>query len=528
MGRLIALGRERDDAALELQVECRAYIGRHVSEGRESALARGKKLGGSPPAVEKPEVLLQTIIEAVIEAKALSFDDWLALSPNPLVPLALPVSSGGQYQVTQAGVDAAHALTDQVWKARADFRQTIVRKSFDRLSFTAIGDAVANSPAHLDPSEDPPGDRFYAAVAADFGAKLDALANRARGDVDRHIPCHLFDLNQGVAGFAVGPVEFLPRADWLTRYVTNPVQLGHIQDVESRTVPYEDLRRQALSQGAAQDLREAWRILSALRNFTWVATLRVSSHELDQSHRKASVIVGLAIDAVGMRFHVDAARKFTRMGRQHLYSEERLASTPDGRFLSGSSIEMPGLGAKPGALATKMAAEQPFLDDAGEVFTAYLAGRQTGSAPHLVERWMNALYWFGEARREASDFMAVVDYGCAVDGLSGAGGVATEMVKFAEAALNPKGYPTPAGALSVADAVNRLYVEGRNKLAHGETPGLLEDLSELRAIGDDHLAKLFDVITIELADFIRNKPQYLTVSEDHAFRALKARLEQRP
>lgn len=491
-------------------------------------MARGNKLGGSPPPAEKPEILLQTIIEAIVEANALSFHDWFALSPNPLVPLAIPVSSGGQYPVTQAGVDAAHALTDQVWKARQDLRQTILRTSFDRLSFTAIGDAVANSRSHLDPNEDPPGDRFYNAVAADFRAKLDALADKARGDVDRHIPCNLFDPNQGVARFAVGPVEFLPRADWLVRYITNPAQLHHIQDVESRKVPYDDLRRQAQSQGAARDLREAWRILSALRNFTWVATLRVSGHELNQSHRKASVIVGLAIDAVGMRFHVDAARKFTRMGRQHLYSEERLASTPDGRFFSGSSIEMPGLGAKPGALATKMAAERPFLDDAGVVLTAYLAGRQTALAPHLVERWMNALYWFGEARREASDFMAVVDYGCAVDGLSGAGGVATEMVKFTEAALNPKRHPTPAGALSVPDAVNRLYVEGRNKLAHGEAPGLFEDLSELRAIGDDLLAKLFDVVTVELADFIRNKPQYLTVSEDHAFRALRTRLEQRP
>ena len=490
-------------------------------------MARGKKLGGPPPAAEKPEVLLAKIIEDVIDAKALSFDEWLALCPNPLVPLALPVSAGGQYQLTQAGVDAAHALTDQVWKARKDFRQTIVRKSFDRLSFTAIGDAVANSPAYIDPNEDTLGDSFYAAVAADYSAKLESLTNMARSDVDRHIPCHLFDQNQCVAGFAVGPVEFLPRAEWLTRYVTNNVRIDLIQEVESQTVSYEDLKRRALSQGASQDLQEAWRILSALRNFFWVATLRVSNHEPDQSHLKASVIVGLAIDAVGVRFHANAALKFTRMGRQHLYSEERLASTPDGRFLSGWSIRMPGLGAKPGALATKMAAERPFLDNAGKIFEAYMAGRQTGSAPHLVEHWMNALYWFGEARREASDFMAVVNYGCAVDGLSGAGGVCKKIVEFAEAALNPKGEPTPAGSLSVADAVERLYAGGRNKLAHGEAPGLFEDLSELRAIGDDVLAKLFNVITIELADFIRNKPDYLTISKDHAFRALKTRLEQR-
>ncbi|MCJ2036135.1 hypothetical protein [Methylobacterium sp. J-068] len=504
------------------------YVERSAFVGKEAAVARGNKLGGSAAPAEKPEALLQTVIEAVIEASALSFSDWSALSPNALVPLAIPVSAGGQYRVTQAGVDAAHVLTEQVWKARPDLRQTITREKFNRLSFTAIGDAIANSRSHLDPTEDPPGDRFYAAIAKDFQTNLDALANSARGDVDRHIPCHLFDLDQGVAEFTVGPVAFLPRAAWLTRFVINPIQLGHIQEVEDRTVTYEDLRQRALAVGAPRDLRDAWSILKTLRNFTWVATLRVSGHELDQSHRKASVIIGLAIDAVGSRFPVEAARRFTRMGRQHLYSEERLASTPDGRFLNGWSIRMPGLGARPGALRAKMAAEQPFLDDAGEIFSAYMTGRQTGSAPHLVERWMNALYWFGEARREASDFMAVVDYGCAVDGLSGAGGSAKEMGEFAKAALDPKGQPTPAGSLSVSAAVDRLYVEGRNKLAHGETPGLLEDLSELRAIGDDLLAKLFDVVTVELADFIRNKPQYLTVSEDHAIRALRTRLEQRP
>jgi hypothetical protein len=41
-------------------------------------------------------------------------------------------------------------------------------------------------------------------------------------DADHHIPCHLFHSGQGVAPFSVGPVEFLPRADWLIRYVKDP------------------------------------------------------------------------------------------------------------------------------------------------------------------------------------------------------------------------------------------------------------------------------------------------------------------
>ncbi len=188
---------------------------------------------------------------------------------------------------------------------------------------------------------------------------------------------------------------------------------------------------------------------------------------------------------------------------------------------------MPGIGSKPGALAAKMKAEHPFLDAAGCVLEAYAQGRQTGRAPHLVERWTNALYWVGEARREASDFMAIVNYGCAADGLSGAGGSADAMTKFAEAALNPRAESAPAGSLSISDAVTMVYCEGRNKLAHGEMSGLLEDLAETRAIGDSLLMNLFDTVTVELANVIANRPQILKLNEKQAYRVFQERLQQR-
>ena len=189
---------------------------------------------------------------------------------------------------------------------------------------------------------------------------------------------------------------------------------------------------------------------------------------------------------------------------------------------------MPGLSSNPGALAAKMLAERMFLNAAGKVIEIYAQRRQTGLAPHLVERWANALYWVGEARREATDFMAVVKYGCAADGLSGAGGNAGAMTIFAEAALNPKALPTPPGSLSIADAVTKVYREGHNKLAHGEMTGLLEDLSEARAIGDALLVHLFDAFTLELAEVITSRQVILTLDEKLAYRAFEERLRQRP
>lgn len=496
-------------------------------------MTRANKLNGPKRADVPPDQLLETILGAVLKAAAMSFDAWWALCPFPLVPLAIPFGDGRQYRVTQAGVDAAHKLTGQVWRNRQDFRQTFSRAGFDKVSFQAIGETILDCRSHLPKNGEERGTEtvdsaFFAAMAADYEIYLDLLADAARPDVERHIPCHLFHRDQNVPSFAVGPVEFLPRSDWISRYVKNATALEHIQKVESRETSYDALRSQALALPSDWDLRTAWDVLGALRNFEWVATIRMSGHELSQSHHKASVIVGLAIDAIGLRFQVEDARRFTKAGRQHLYSEERLATAPNGGFLRGGSTQMPGLGAEPGALARQMQAERSFLDAAGKILDVYVQGRLTGSAPHLVERWANALYWVGEARREASDFMAVVNYGCAADGLSGAGGEAAKMTDFAEAALNPNGDPPPAGLLSISDVVTKVYREGRNKLAHGEKAGLLEDLSDIRALGDALLVNLFDAVTSELARVIDQKPEILELKEALAYRALETRLKQRP
>lgn len=475
---------------------------------------------------------MEAILEDVLKAGAMSFDEWSALNRFPLVPLAIPVGSERQYRVTQAGVNAAHQLTEQTWHARADFRQTIARSEFDKLSFRAIGEAVLNCRSHL-PSEGADKDdtsvneAFFTAMADDYKNNLGRLANAARPDVARHIPCHLFHTDQNVPPFSVGPVDFLPRSNWIARFVKESAQLEYIRKVESRETRYDEFRKQALAPNSASDLRRAWEILSSLRNFEWVATIKMKGHELGQSHQKASIIVGLAIDAIGLRFQVEDARRFAKAGRQHLFAEDRLATSDAGAFLKGSSVQMPGLGSAPGALAEKMRAERPFLDAAGKVLHAYVEGHQTGRAPHVIERWANALYWVGEARREASDFMAVVNYGCAADGLSGAGGNAAAMTKFAEAALNPKGEATPPGSLSIADAVTKVYQEGRNKLAHGEMAGLFEDLSVPRSVGDDLLVSLLDAVTFELAAVIDQRPEILTLNENNAYRALEARLKQR-
>ena len=277
-------------------------------------------------------------------------------------------------------------------------------------------------------------------------------------------------------------------------------------------------------------IRDALTVIDLLRGFSWVGTIRAVGHEARQSHRKMSTIVGLAIDAVGLLFFAEDARRFTKAGRAHLLGEVRLATAvDDGRFIRGSSANMPGLGSAPGALAAKMQEAREFLNAAGTILNTYLESRQRAGAPHLVEAWVNALYWIGEARREMSDFMAVVKYGCAVDMLSGGSGKSHEITKFAKAALAPReAGESQDGAPSVAKAVKMVYEEGRSKLSHGGTPGLLEDFSIPRRVGDSLLANLFYVITPVLAEIIAEEDsRVFGLKKKYAHRCLEERLRRR-
>jgi len=490
-------------------------------------VARSTKIGGPKLPVEPEAKLLETILDDVLQTGAMPARQWLALSQFPLAPLAIPTASGREYHATQTGVDAAHRLTQQTRQKREDLRQRFTPQEFDRLSFNAIGETILNARAHV-PAEAQPSDivdeTFYAALADDYSTYLNTLASQAGQDVDRHIPCHLFQSDQSVPAFDVGPVAFRPRTGWIAQFVTDPAMREYIDRVEAGTQSLEDLGRQALQPPIPRPLINALSVLRSMRGYPWIATVRIAGHGVAQSHHKATIFVDLALNAIGLRFRADDARRLIRAGQRHAFTEERLATSTAGAFLHGWSVQMPGLSSRPRALAAKMAAERPFLDAAGYLLQAYVDGRQTGRAPHLVERWANALFWTGEARREGSDFLAVVDYGCAADGLSNAGGVASEMTDFAEAALNPRGAPTPAGSVSVAEAVNTVYREGRNKLAHGEQPGLLEDMAASRATGDALLTHLFDAVTFAVADLIKRDPRVLEVAEDHAYRALEAAL----
>lgn len=81
--------------------------------------------------------------------------------------------------------------------------------------------------------------------------------------------------------------------------------------------------------------------------------------------------------------------------------------------------------------------------------------------------------------------------------------------------------------MSVENAVRQVYADGRNKLAHGEVPGLLEDHSETRMVGDELVGALLNEVTPILADLIVKHDTMTKVREKEAYRALIVRMKNR-
>lgn len=453
------------------------------------------------------------------------------------------------YPITSDGLVAAQQLTKQVWDSRKEFQQTISWCAFSELSFKAIGTAISKTP-----KECPDGVEFHKRLGSAYRKILNDLVAGKRGDADWHKPCQLFQNTEAnVPSFNVGPVMFRPRSEWIKYFVQDPGTRSVIDQVERGELQVDELRRLALEElsnqaacylepdqptgpktrgsasGSGYHNQNAQTVFGCLQGYCWVGTIRVTNHDWRQASRKASVLVALAIDAIGLRFSADEARRLAMAGRAQLFRDHHLAtSVNDSHLMSEHTLDLPGLHPVR-AEETHDDQGREFLDRAGSILQAYMEGRQTHKAHDLVEAWANALHWTGEARREPSDFMAVVKYGCAIDIVSGT----SPKREFTQAAFNSNRVPKlNDDASKVRKMVEDVYKQGRSKLVHGGVPGLLEDYLELRKKADSLLKGLFAVVTPTIEEILADRT--LRVDSDRkwdrkeAFCYLKKKLSTEP
>lgn len=492
-------------------------------------MARGNRGPKAKPARIPLSDLFEAVLTDVIDVGSLSYSEWMARFPSrPFPPPTIKTMDGREYRVTQPGIEAAHQITDRLFEEKPAYIHQVSEGELEKMSFRAIGSALAGAKDFIPEITDEASfdhAAFYAALESKHRSGIDEQVEEAIVDLDRHIPCELFDPDSAVQTFSIGPVTFRPRRDWIRWFVVDDDVRALVEAVQDRAIEAAQLRADAYDESADRTAHMAWRIVDFLRGWGWMATVHVEKHEPIQSHLKGSVLVRLAMDALGCRFLAADAVLFAAAGRQHLYHEQRLASRSDGVLFWGSSSQMAGIGAREGVLQGLIERERSFLDAAGVILTRYQQSRQSGTAPNLVERWANALHWFGEARRQTSDFMAVVNYGVAADILTGAGGLARKIVDFTSIALKQSPQVAVFSTHSIDDVVEQVYVNGRHKFAHGEVGGLFETRTVTRDLGDTLLQTLFDRVTPALAAVITTRPIMLEQTKRRDYAAFTAFLK---
>ncbi len=473
-------------------------------------------------AIEKIGLLFNELCTEVMSFKGTGHAEWFK-HWQPDLPSWLNTSHG-EVRLNRRALAIIHEISDIVGASDAEARALVEPDARFAAVSEALGetllwasDQLANkTPVELD------------AAAENFVGRLSESLKSDRVDVTWFVPCHIFDEDQSAPRFSVGPVTFHPRAEWLAETYLD-LHKTSVADHWSGAVSQEELLKRTHGDDPKEAAR-AWATYDTairLAGAPWVAEVHVPGHTASRSRRKADALVDLALNFVCLACGPENASAIVADGRHRRATRERsLGFDPKGHCLAGSSIHKLGVGGEKGFAAAFVTKAEPVFADGGALLYQYLADSATETVSPLVERWVGALYWFGLAAHEPLDFMALVQYSCAIDIVSDAGGNLPKLTQFVEAAFARQ---PGAGLLNDGtpskDVLNRIYNDGRSGLVHGSRHGLLEDLSEDRRLAFELVRKVLLAVVTRLSNVVREKNPMLGLERKRATSAFLARLQ---
>ncbi|MET4245491.1 hypothetical protein [Bradyrhizobium sp. RT10b] len=485
-----------------------------------------KKSGGPRTARDKAmppiETLIETIVEEAWRVSNLPLADQMAEKrPGSPFPPSIPVGMA-QIHTSNRGFDAIGKLADLYRFEPPSLRNRISKETYAKAALFAIGDSIIGFP-DLQLSTDAD---WVAPMATLFKEKLAARLVNTTKNQTQYIPCHIFDPDQKVPAFKIGPVTFYPRSDWLRSLDAGVVRIDLIRKVWKGSLSTEELQKDAFSGRSADAVRGAFAAVKSVGGHFWVAAVKVPDHEPIQSTKKGTMLVSLAMDVLSLLLvPTDSARLLMSGGQHAAFSERSLFSNDQGKLFDRVRIHMHGLGGPPGHAKKFLKGTKKLLDAAGVIISRYDTDAASGRSSRLVERWINALHWYGQALREPSDFMALVKYGCAMDILTDGTGNLTQLAARTAAAfgIEPDAVVTKDGD-KLETIISRVFNEGRSALAHGSDFGVLAEKGDQRALAYDLVHKLLLSFIEPLAAIIKESHAMLTLEKDEV-RAFAGRLK---
>lgn len=422
------------------------------------------------------EALMQTVFREVERVQNYSREERLAyMRASGLVPPNFPDGKGQFFFTTKEGTDALRQI-GLLWRSESKDRQRRLNEEHaQKLSAEVMGEALAEG--LWEKRNDP------RSAWTELRGRFEARLLQASRDIEHSFPCQILK-DTAVGAFAMGPVTFRPRLEWL----------DHVEATAGRKPDWAEPVR-AVWTGKAELPTDSTHVSLEVRSITdhfvcpWIATVNVEGNDIGRSKERGRIAVRLAIDALGAVLEHRHALTLRAPGdRLTNANDATFAQSHEGYLAMGESFDLPGLDVKPGLGHDFVTGTTRYRDAAGKAIASFVA-LSPADKPGLYQRWCDALFWFGNARRDTEGFMALTRYGMSLDILAkGARANGITSLLSALLAIKPEDAFLKDGT-SLKKTVKRIYDEGRSQFGHGGRAALLEDLPFSR-LGADTIAML--------------------------------------
>ncbi|MBX4884816.1 hypothetical protein HJA90_14655 [Rhizobium bangladeshense] len=318
-------------------------------------------------------------------------------------------------------------------------------------------------------------------VLASIRSQIDAAVTaQAR---ENAFGCTLFG-TFNVAPFAIGPVSFEPRSDWLTRKQHD----GEITNTTARRVRQSWRGAKLRRRKAGYDAIREKDILDAVGKCPYVCTVRTKGLAPEASRLKAQTASHLAMAAVALRWSrpSEALAGFRLLTDPGIRRQRSLVFVPGVRILAGAQLV--GMPHGPSISAEDWLAELEENRDGfaliGQAIDYFLNVSGVTARPKIMNAIVQALLWFYEACREEVDLMAVVKFTATLDALA-AGGKSGGIRRLVNARLGIQDdKPIRKDGPTLKAAVDEIYSDGRSRTIHGTNDKLGKDWSSTRRLAE--------------------------------------------
>ena len=419
--------------------------------------------------------LVTTIIKDLIQLQTVPAPYRDEDDPFPF-PRMISVGDDRSIVVSEKIDDAISEVADHLLQQEPSMSSRVMLMEWQKMVRAAFGPALAMIDL------DDPNDQNVKVI-------LNEVRSRVTKHISQHGPrehafgCTLFG-NPAISPFAIGPVHFELRLDWLVRKNLE----GAISSTTRRRIERAWSGKKLQKRKTSADSIIEQDILDAVGTCPFVCTVATVGLAPEAGRERALTTARLALAAIALLWATPsrALEGMNLLYDRRIHIQKALTFVPGMTVLAGSSMShMPhGPWLKDGEWETLLARRSAYFSGVAEILDYVIDPARGVSRPDMLNTLAQALLWFHEGCRESVTLMGIVKFSATLDALAcgrKSGGIKRLMA--ARLGLQET-TPIRPGGPTVKAAVDQIYSEGRSRTIHGTNAKLGHDWSGTKSISE--------------------------------------------